>query len=67
MTPIATIEEAIKISKTLCGGDFGIINVFFDSIEERKDFYKNNKIKNNGEWRFITKNNKRTQPSSFSS
>jgi len=55
ITPIATVEEAIEISKTLCGGDFGIINIIFDNKAERAEFRKNNKIKNNGEFRFITK------------
>lgn len=55
ITPIATIEEAIEIAKTLCGGDFGLIVVTFDSPKERGEFRDKYKINNQGEWRFITK------------
>jgi len=66
-TKIETIEEAIKIAKTLAGGDFGIIVVTFDSVAERKEFKEKHKIVSQGEWRFVTKTERTEQPSSFSS
>ena len=64
-TPIETVDKAIEISRSLACGDFGIITVTFDSVEERKEFRKNYRIFNKGEWRFTTRTARRDTTSSF--
>ena len=64
-TPIETIEKAIEISKTLAGGDFGLLTVTFDSVAERKEFREKYKLRNNGEWTFKTRTARRDTTSSF--
>jgi len=65
-TQIKTVDEAIEISRTLSGGDYGLIIIIFDNVQERRTFRKKYKIYNHGEWRFITRT-ERKPTSSISS